>query len=130
MGDFGSQKSSRLRKLKVWTVNGFKQPFQGIRVVTTILLRTFNYFLLTVYKLHTMPYCTYSETARILGYSSRSTLYKVRKDGWLKQYEVSIDGRKYLDLYPRGLSPLDKYLKGILQWRPSNPIRKMKYVDD
>ena len=77
-----------------------------------------------------MPYCTYSETARILGYSSRSTLYKVRNDGWLKHYEVSIDGRKYLDLHPRGRSPLDQYLKGILQWRPSNPIRKMKYVDD
>ena len=46
---------------------------------------------LTVYKLQTMPFCTYSETARILGYSSRSTLYKVRRDGWLKHYEVSID---------------------------------------
>ena len=34
-----------------------------------------------------MPYCTYSETARILGYSSRSTLYKVRKDGWLRPYK-------------------------------------------
>ena len=66
---------------------------------------------------------------RILGYSSRSTLYKVRKDGWLKSYEVSIDGRKYLDLHPRGHSPLDQHLKGILQWRPSNPIRKMNYMD-
>ncbi len=71
-----------------------------------------------------MPYCTYSETARILGYFSRSTLYKVRKDGWLKPYKVSIDGKKYLDLKPRGRSPLDQYLKGILQWRPSNPIKR------
>ena len=76
-----------------------------------------------------MPYCTYSETARILGYSSRSTLYKVRKDGWLKPYEVSIDSKKYLGLNPRGRSPLDQYLKGILQWRPSNPIRKLNYMD-
>jgi len=76
-----------------------------------------------------MPYCTYSETARILGYSSRSTLYKVRNDGWLKHYEVSIEGKKYLDLHPRGHSPLDQHLKGILQWRPSNPIRKMNYMD-
>jgi len=29
--------------------------------------------------------------------------------------EVSIDGRKYLDLHPRGYSPLDEHLKGILQ---------------
>ena len=69
------------------------------------------------------------ETARMLEYSSRSTLYKVRRDGWLKPYEVSIDGKKYLDLNPRGRSPLDQYLMEILQWRPSNPIRKMKYMD-
>ena len=54
-----------------------------------------------------MPYCTYSETARILGYQSRSTLYKVRKDGWLKHYEVDIDGKRYLDLHPKGYKPLD-----------------------
>ena len=76
-----------------------------------------------------MPYCTYSETARILGYQSRSTLYKVRKDGWLKHYEVNIDGKRYLDLHPKGYKPLDKYLIGILQWRPSNPIRKLNYLE-
>ena len=65
----------------------------------------------------------------ILGYSSRSTLYKVRKDGWLKSYEVSIEGKRYLDLHTRNHQPLDQYLKGILQWRPSNPIRKMNYMD-
>ena len=47
----------------------------------------------------------------------------------LEHYQISIDGKKYLDLNPRGRSPLDQYLKGILQWRPSNPIRKMKYMD-
>ena len=77
-----------------------------------------------------MPYCTYSETARILGYSSRSTLYKVKNDGWLKHYEVSIDGKKYLDLHPRAYSSLDQHLKGILQWRLSDPIRKMNYMDE
>ena len=55
--------------------------------------------------------------------------YKVRKDGWLKPYEVTIQGKKYLDLHPKGHSPLDQHLKGILQWRPSNPIRKMNYMD-
>ena len=65
----------------------------------------------------------------ILGYSSRSILYKVRKDGWLKSYEVSIEGKRYLDLHPRNRQPLDQYLKGILQWRPSNPIRKINYMD-
>ena len=65
----------------------------------------------------------------ILGYSSRSTLNKVRNDDWLKSYEVSIEGKRYLDLHPRNHKSLDQYLKGILQWRPSNPIRKMKYLD-
>ena len=74
-----------------------------------------------------MPYCTYSEAAKILGNQSRSILYKVWKDGWLKHYEVNIEGKKYLDLNPRGRTPIDQYLKGILQWRPSNPIRKINY---
>ena len=39
------------------------------------------------------------------------------------------DGRKILDLHPRNHKPLDQHLKGILQWRPSNPIRKMNYMD-
>ncbi len=43
-----------------------------------------------------MPYCTYSETARILVYPSRDILYKIRNDGWLKHYEVSIDENKTL----------------------------------
>ena len=80
-------------------------------------------------QVHALFYCTYSETARILGYSSRSTLYKVRCDGWLKPYEVSIEGKTYLDLKPRGHCPLDIHLQGILQWRPSNPTRKMNHMD-
>ena len=50
-----------------------------------------------------MPYCTYSETARILAYHRRSTLYKVRKDGWLKNYEVNIDGKRYLDIHRKDI---------------------------
>ena len=45
-------------------------------------------------------------------------------------YEVTIEGRRYLDLNPRNHKPLDQYLKGILQWRPSNPIRKIKYLEN
>ncbi len=70
-----------------------------------------------------------SQQALPIGYYSRSTLYKVRRDGCLKPYEVSIEGKTYPDMHPRGHSQLDVYLKGILQWRPSNPISKMSYVD-
>ena len=59
-----------------------------------------------------------------------SQLIKIRfivSDGGLKHYEIYIEGKKYLDLHPKGYKPLDQYLKGILQWRPSNPIRKINY---
>tara|TARA_Y100001968_G_scaffold50058_1_gene40598 strand:+ start:614 stop:871 length:258 start_codon:yes stop_codon:yes gene_type:complete len=75
-----------------------------------------------------MPYWTSSETATILGYFCRSDLYKVHNYGSLKPYEVRIDGGKYVNFHPRVHSLLDQYLKGILKWRPSNPIRKMKYM--
>ena len=38
MGGFDAQNSPRLSKNKVWTVNGLKQLFQGIRVVDTVFL--------------------------------------------------------------------------------------------
>ena len=65
----------------------------------------------------------------MLGYSNRSNLYKVGDYAWLKHYVVSIDDRKYLDLRPGGHSPLYQHLKGIMQWRQSNPMRKMNYMD-
>ena len=74
-----------------------------------------------------MPYFTYSVAAKILAHQIGSTLCKVRKDGWHKHYEVNIEGKKYLNLNPRGRTPLDQYLKVILQWRPSNPMRKINY---
>ena len=36
---------------------------------------------------------------------------------------------RYTQLISRGHSPLDQHLKGILQWRPSNPIRMRNYMD-
>ncbi len=53
--------------------------------VISVIVRSFNHFI-AVYKSHFIPYCTYNEKARILGYQSRSNLYKIRKDWWLKHY--------------------------------------------
>ena len=61
------------------------------------------------------------ETARLLGYQSRYSLYKAKEDGCLKHYEVYIEDKKYLAFHPKGYKPLDQYLKGILRWRISNP---------
>ena len=65
----------------------------------------------------------------VIIYFDQTRKAKVRRNGWFKPYEVSIEGKTYLDLHPRGHSPLDVHLQGILQWRPSNPIRKMNYMD-
>ena len=75
---------------KVWTVNGYLGQLKAISLVLTLVEKI---KVNCVYTFKFMPYCTYSETARILGYPCPSTLYKVKKDGWLKHYEVCIDDR-------------------------------------
>ena len=74
-----------------------------------------------------MPLATISETAKILGYKSRSQLYKMKADGWIDPYVIEIRGRTYLDLYPTGHEPLDTHIMGIIQWRPSNPTREINH---
>ena len=38
-----------------------------------------------------------------------------------------LSGWVVLFCYPKGHKPLDQYLKGILQLRPSNPLRNLNY---
>ena len=73
-----------------------------------------------------MPLATFSEAAKLMGYKSRSQLYKMKRDGWLNDYIVEIAGKNYLDLQPRGKASLDNHIMGIIQWRPSNPIRELE----
>ena len=75
-----------------------------------------------------MPLATFSEAAKLMGYKSRSQLYKLKRDGWLNDYIVEIAGKNYLDLQPRGRASLDNHIMGIIQWRPSNPIRELETV--
>ena len=73
-----------------------------------------------------MTICTFAETAKILGYKSRSTLYKLKKDGWLDDYLVKFAGRDHLYLKPK----LATHIMEIIQWRPNNHIRDQKnYLD-
>ena len=48
-----------------------------------------------------MPLATFPEAAKLMGYKSRSQLYKLKRDGWLNDYIVEIAGKNYLDLKPR-----------------------------
>ena len=69
------------------------------------------------------PICTFKEASEILGYKSRSTLYKLKKDGWLDDYLIHIAGKDHLQLKPKGKPSLATHIMGVIQWRPSNPIR-------
>ena len=56
----------------------------------------------------------FSEAAKLMGYKSRSQLYKMKRDGWLNDYIVEIAGKNYLDLQPRGKESLDNHIMGII----------------
>ena len=61
------------------------------------------------------PICTFAEAAKILGYKSRSTLYRLKRDGWLDDYLVNVNGKDMLKLNPRGKQKLSDHIMGIIQ---------------
>ena len=69
-----------------------------------------------------MPLATITEASRILGYKSRSQIYRMLKDGWLDDYVSEIEGTKYLDLKPEGKPHLVDHIAGIAQWRPNGVL--------
>ena len=66
-----------------------------------------------------MAIATFTEASQILGYKSRSTLYKLKRDSLLEDYLVEIKGKSHLILKPVGKPRLKDYLASILQWRPN-----------
>ena len=63
----------------------------------------------------------------IIGYKSRSTLYRLKRDGWLDDYLINVNGKDMLKLHPRGKQKLSDRIMGIIQWRPRNPIREQNF---
>jgi len=53
---------------------------------------------------------------------SRSTLYKLKRDGLLDDYLVEVNGRDQLLLKPVGKPKLKDYLGSILQWHANRVI--------
>ena len=62
-----------------------------------------------------MSIATFAEASKLLGYSSPSTLYKLRKEGQLEDYLVEIKGRWHLVMKPFGKLKSKEYLGTILQ---------------
>ena len=69
-----------------------------------------------------MTIATFAEASQMLGYSSPSTLYKLRKEGQLDDYVVDIQGRAHLVMKPAGKPKSKDYLGSILQWKINGVI--------
>ena len=74
--------------------------------------------------LHLEAY-TISETARRLGYKSTKTIYRLLNRDVLEDYIfLEKSGRVYLILEPPNLPTLEEKIKGNIQYRRKNIIKK------
>ena len=71
-----------------------------------------------------MPAVTFGDAAAHLGHKSRSTLYRLKRDGFLADYlrPGGKGGAQLLELTPEGLPTLRDYCRGILLARIDSPL--------
>ena len=69
-----------------------------------------------------MAIATFSETARLMGYKTRSVLYRLKQDGYLSDYLIEVNGRDQLLLTPHGKPKLKDYLGSVIQWKANGVI--------
>ncbi len=73
-----------------------------------------------------MPTASFSEAAKVLGFKSRSTLYRLRDQGDLAAYlrpPASPGGAQLLELTPRNLPPLREAVARLIRPQANNPER-------
>tara|TARA_Y100001968_G_scaffold300214_1_gene311450 strand:+ start:373 stop:606 length:234 start_codon:yes stop_codon:yes gene_type:complete len=69
----------------------------------------------------TVEVYTITQTARLFGYKSTKTLYRLLNKGKLDDYVVeSISGRVFFQLQPQGCIPLEQKIKRSIQKRIYN----------
>ena len=56
-------------------------------------------------------YCTFSEASKLLGYKSRSTLYRLKEKGFLDNYLEKIEGKTYLYMREKKGKTLAKHIR-------------------
>ena len=56
-------------------------------------------------------YCTFSEASKLLGYKSRSTLYRLKEKGLLDDYLEEIEGKTYLYMREKKGKTLAKHIR-------------------
>jgi hypothetical protein len=71
-----------------------------------------------------MPAVTFGDAAAHLGHKSRSTLYRLKRDGFLSDYlrPGGKGGALLLELMPEGLPTLREHCRGILLARADSPL--------
>ena len=68
---------------------------------------------------------TMTQTARLFGYKSTKTLYRLLNSGKLDEYIVeSVSGRIFLQLEPQGCIPLGDKIRKSIQRRIYNVIKR------
>ena len=60
---------------------------------------------------------TISEAAKEIGYTSRSTLYRLIEKGCFNNYLWTDGKKKYLELNPKGKKSLAQIIATNIQWR-------------
>jgi hypothetical protein len=70
-----------------------------------------------------MAAVTFGDAAAHLGHKSRSTLYRLKRDGFLSDYlrPGGKGGAHLLELAPEGLPTLREWIRGILQEQSNSP---------
>jgi hypothetical protein len=71
-----------------------------------------------------MAAVTFGDAAAHLGHKSRSSLYRLKREGWLSDYlrPGGKGGADLLELEPEGLPNLREFVKGHLRARPDSPL--------
>ena len=73
---------------------------------------------------------TITQTARLFGYKSTKTLYRLLNKGVLDDYVVeSISGRVFFQLQPQGCIPLEKKIRKNIQRRVYNVLKETPSSD-
>jgi hypothetical protein len=66
---------------------------------------------------------TISEAAAHCGYRSRTVIYRLQRDGLLRDYEAGKDGRsQLLESHPPGRCPLRDHIAACVQLRHDSPL--------
>jgi len=72
-----------------------------------------------------MATVTFSEAAAMVGWKSRSTLYRLAGDGRLDPYIVEENGKRVLELEPDGRPHLRDWLAGVVRPQIDSPTLRV-----